>query len=653
MKSLSFKVIAFLLPFLALGLLELSLRMCHYGYDASLFITDPADSRYLVLNPDASRSYFSNQVNATTGNLEPFKKEKDPGTFRVFVLGESTTIGYPYLHNGSFHRWLAYRLMHTFPDKNLEIINLSLTAVNSYTVLGFAREVVHYAPDAVLIYAGHNEYYGALGVGSTDRIGGNAFLVGSVLWLRQFRVMQLMTNTYDGIVGLFGSHADPGGKTRMEMMVGSGRIPYGSPLYERGIAQFKKNMDETLDLFDRTHIPVFISNLVSNEKDLPPFVSAEAGSPAFKRDFDLGLGDLRAGDSTGAFTAFLGADSAFPGHALCNYYLGRIAYGRGDYAGAKAWFRKASSLDELRFRGPDTLNTIIAGLSQAHHNVHLVDTRAAFEAASDHGIIGDEVLLEHVHPNLFGYALLSDVFYTSMKDAGLFTVPPGAEVSFMELRRTMPVTKTDSLIGAYKILNLKSYWPFSGGQARDSIRASSEEEELAFNVAFRHMPWEQSMSNLYDYYTREQDLRDAGLVMEGLVLEHPTEEAYYEKAANLYGQLKDYDRAIFYFKKAFAFSPSFDKARYIFVMDLAMDRPGDALSYLDYAIANNTSGTNLGAVKDYTRQVVELERVSGKDTSNLAVLNQIAEAYSRMGNKEAAGIYYAKILKQSNGKAGH
>ena len=288
MKSLSFKVIAFLLPFLALGLLELSLRMCHYGYDASLFITDPADSRYLVLNPDASRSYFSNQVNATTGNLEPFKKEKDPGTFRVFVLGESTTIGYPYLHNGSFPRWLAYRLMHTFPDKNLEIINLSLTAVNSYTVLGFAREVVHYAPDAVLIYAGHNEYYGALGVGSTDRIGGNAFLVGSVLWLRQFRVMQLMTNTYDGLVGLFGSHADPGGKTRMEMMVGSGRIPYGSPLYDRGIAQFKKNMDETLDLFDRTHIPVFISNLVSNEKDLPPFVSAEAGSPAFKRDFDLG-----------------------------------------------------------------------------------------------------------------------------------------------------------------------------------------------------------------------------------------------------------------------------------------------------------------------------------------------------------------------------
>ena len=30
-------------------------------------------------------------------------------------------------------------------------------------------------PDAVLIYAGHNEYYGALGVGSTESLGRGAF----------------------------------------------------------------------------------------------------------------------------------------------------------------------------------------------------------------------------------------------------------------------------------------------------------------------------------------------------------------------------------------------------------------------------------------------------------------------------------------------
>src|SRR5258705_3419675 len=168
-----FKVIAILLPFLFLLLLEVLLRTFHYGNDLRLFIEYAGNKDFLVLNPDASKRYFTNQSIATTGNREIFKKEKDENTTRIFVLGESTTLGYPYFHNGSFHRWLQYRLMRSIPDRNFEIINISLTAVNSYTVLGFAREVVNYQPDAILIYTGHNEYYGALGVGSTDRIGGN------------------------------------------------------------------------------------------------------------------------------------------------------------------------------------------------------------------------------------------------------------------------------------------------------------------------------------------------------------------------------------------------------------------------------------------------------------------------------------------------
>src|ERR1700752_3399279 len=172
-----FRVIAMLLPFVLLFLLEVALRIFHYGYDTSLFIEYPGNKDYWVMNPDASKKYFTDQLNATTGNREPFRKEKEANTLRIFVLGESTTIGYPYFHNGSFHRWLLYRLMAGYPDKKIEMVNVSLTAVNSFTGLGFSKEVVRYQPDAVLIYTGHNEYYGALGVGSTNRIGGNPRLV--------------------------------------------------------------------------------------------------------------------------------------------------------------------------------------------------------------------------------------------------------------------------------------------------------------------------------------------------------------------------------------------------------------------------------------------------------------------------------------------
>ena len=198
-----FRLIALLIPFLFLFLLEVILRLCNYGYDYSLFKTDETNKDYYVMNPDASKKYFQNQTIATTGNQEKFKKIKDSNTLRIFVLGESTTIGYPYFHNGSFHRFLLYRLMHEVPDKNFEIINVSLTAVNSYTILGFAKQVANYQPDAVLIYTGHNEFYGALGVGSTQQLGGNRFLVNSVLFLRDFKITQLLNNIYTSIASLF------------------------------------------------------------------------------------------------------------------------------------------------------------------------------------------------------------------------------------------------------------------------------------------------------------------------------------------------------------------------------------------------------------------------------------------------------------------
>jgi tetratricopeptide (TPR) repeat protein len=526
-----FKVIAVLLPFLVLGLLEMALRVFHYGNDLSLFIQCPADHSSLVFNPDASKRYFSNQENATMGNFESFKKEKEPGTLRIFVLGESTTIGFPYFHNASFHRWLEYRLMHTFPEKNFEIINLSLTAVNSYTVLGFAREVVNYEPDAVLIYTGHNEYYGAMGVGSTDRIGGNAHLVNALLWLRGFRLVQLISHITDGIAHLFGKQKDLSGKTRMEVMAGGQLIPYGSALFNRGIDQFRMNMDLALSVLHDGHIPVFISNLVSNEKDLSPFVSASADSvrcPAFAKNYALGLKALENKDPASAYTDLITAEKSFGGHALCDYYLGCLAYRNGNFSEAKAWFSKARELDELRFRAPDEMNEIIGRLCHNYDNAYLVDARSAFETRADNHIIGNELILEHVHPNLYGYALLSDAFYEAMKDRGLFSVPKDAEIPFPGLLASMPITKADSLTGVYKVINLENSFPFSRGTdkdpfhsnplSKDSLKIGSEEEELAFNIAFKHMPWPEAMSNLYDYYIREKDLPGAGTVMEALVL---------------------------------------------------------------------------------------------------------------------------------------
>jgi len=613
-----FRAIAITLPILLILVLELALRLCHYGYDPAVFITSPADKDYLVFNPNASKRYFTDPLTATTGNREPFRKTKEPGTLRIFVLGESTTIGYPYFHNGSFHRWLQYRLMRAWPDKKIELINISLTAVNSYTVLGFAREVADQQPDAVLIYTGHNEYYGALGVGSTDRLGNSPALINTLLWLRQWRFIQFLTRTWRALAHLFSGGPPKAGKTRMELMVADQQIAYGSPLFQRGIQQFETNMDKTLDIFHQKGIPVFLSNLVSNLKDQRPFISITA----------KGAGGTP--DST---------------DALYNYTLAAQAWQRGDYPTAKQDYSLARDMDALRFRAPETLNTVIDRLCRKYDNAHLVDTRSAFDSASEHGIVGNSLLLEHVHPNLTGYALLSAVFYTALQQHGIIPPPPASDLTQTQLLAEMPITRVDSLSGAYKIDNLKQNWPFNGAKAeggppsRQGYHLTTEEGDLAYAVAFEHLSWEEAMRQLYDYYSKTEDWTRAATVMEALCLEHPTEAELFERTAMLYGKLDKKEKAILYFRLAFNREPSFDKAHYLFVLCLQTDRPQEAMPYLDYAIANNTAGMPILPVRKTTLDIIGLEKRLSRDSANTTLIDSIANTYLRMGNSPAAAKY--------------
>jgi len=143
-----------LLPFFILILVEIILHLCNYGYDTSLFIEDKT-GKYYHLNPEISQKYFAVQENATRENVELFTKVKKPGTFRIFALGESTTVGFPYMHNGAFPRMLKCRLQFEYPTINFEIINLSLTAVNSYTLSDFSRQLVNFQPNVHFVDVMH------------------------------------------------------------------------------------------------------------------------------------------------------------------------------------------------------------------------------------------------------------------------------------------------------------------------------------------------------------------------------------------------------------------------------------------------------------------------------------------------------------------
>lgn len=613
-----FKGIAISLPFVLLALLEGALRLVGYGHDLRLFVDAPQQPGFLVMNQYASEKYFSDQANATTGNVEAFHQHKEAGTLRLFVLGESTTIGYPYMHNGSFHRWLQYRLQQTFPGRNIELINLALTAVNSHTVYGFGKELVNYEPDAVLIYTGHNEYYGALGVGSTSAIARNPTLVRLVLKARELRFMQLITHTLTRLRKAISGTQPDLRENLMKRMAADQQIAYNSPEFRQGIEQFQTNMQDLCRILTNQKIPVFISTLVSNEKDLKPFISVPGNSPQSAQN---------------------------------QYQLGNQAYAKGDFLTARKAYVQAKELDLLRFRAPEAMNTIIQQLGAQYPGVTIVAAKTAFERQSPHGILGHETLLEHVHPNLFGYALLSDAFYEALKQRQIITPDPNHELSFAQLRQQMPITTVDSLYGDYEMMILKEGWPFNQPMPPAEKRPKTMEEELAGGLVVKQLTWTDAMNRLLGQYTQAKNLPKALQVTEALTLEYPNDPNLWAQAGKLCLALNKPDQGITYLQKSFQLENAFDRAQLLFVTLLKLDRPDEALPYLRYASAHNPSAFNLNELQAFVEQLVALKKQYAQDSTNVNLSNQLAAGYLKFANTTAAARYVAKSLRQDSQNA--
>jgi hypothetical protein len=65
-------------------------------------------------------------------------------------------------------------------------------------------------------------------------------------------------------------------------------------------------------------------------------------------------------------------------------------------------------------------------------------------------------------------------------------------------------------------------------------------------------------------------------------------------------------------KKAFQLENTFEKAQQLFITYLKLDRPEEALPYLRYASANNTSTFNLNELQTFVEHLIELKKQYAK-----------------------------------------
>jgi len=557
-------------PLVLLLALEGGLRAVGFGGPIPLFIPSSATPGFLEPNPVVATRLVADASLPPLTKIDTsyFRSEREEGSLRIVVQGGSSAAGFPYGRWGSLAGMLQHRLRRTFPGREVEVVGTAMSAVNSYALLDFAEEVIDVRPDAVLVYAGHNEYLGILGVGSSHSLASNRLITLALLRVRGlalFQALQRVRNFAKGEIAEPGEFGDDA--TLMARVVGEREIPLGSDLYGQGLAQFRANMGELLSRYREAGIPVYIGTLASNERHQAPFLSglAEATDAAsWQSACERARGALAKGDLEGAQHEADRVVALDGGSADAHYLRGQVLDARGEYREARVAYLKAKDLDLLRFRAPEAMNEIIRELAGTYGAV-LVETQRAFEQASPKQIIGGDLILEHLHPNAEGYFVLADAFYDALAETRLGESEAGPGVSWESAttpdakeRRRNPITEIDRIAGENRIAVLVANWPFQRDATEVSIpeiAPTNELERLGHRMGKQEMSWTEAMQRALDYYREREDYEEAARVALNLAETYPLAALQSAEAGRFLAVLGYFRESETHFERAARLAP--------------------------------------------------------------------------------------------------
>ena len=513
-----------------------------------------------IINAYVAKRYFSNVKNPPTTIEDVFDSSKAKNSFRVFVLGESSAAGYPYMPLGSFSRYIRKRLELAYPNNKIEVVNLGMTAICSYTIRDFMPEVIKQKPDVVLIYTGHNEYYGALGVGSLESLGKSRALVNLYLSLNNFKTVQLVKDFLQWVIKSFSGEEKKRTGTLMSRMAKEQTIELESESFNDGIDQFDGNMRDVIQMCKDANVPLILGTLTFNLKDQKPFISVKS---SLKPD---------------ANTIYNDADKA---------------YTSGNYKLALELYRKAKDLDALRFRAPEQINSLIRKYGD-EYGVAVADIDSVFNSKSPNGIVGDNLMTDHLHPTLEGFQLMGSAFFDKMKELNL--LPKAKPVIAFDAqdyktREAFLFSSIDSTMAKYRIALLKNDWPFVDPKNKIEMHTLLHPANFSDSLAFQFMEdvitWPEAHEKLANKLLAEKKYEEAVNHMRVLIYQYPVITEYYNYIDNVALSLlkqANFDLAYKILQKRYMIEPNAFATKWLGNIDLNNQRIASAVKYLEESV---------------------------------------------------------------------
>jgi tetratricopeptide (TPR) repeat protein len=407
-----FRLLAFVV--IPLGLLlsaEGVLRLVGYGYSPRFFKERRTSSaRVMIENRDFGRRFFPPGLVRYAQPLT-MATPKPPNTMRVFVLGESAAMGDPDFKFG-LPRMLEVLLRERFPNRQVEVINVAMVAINSNVILPIARDCAGQEGDLWVVYTGNNEVIGPFGSASVFGARAPALaLVRAGLWLKTTKVGQLLDAALQRVRQ--GNRALPEWNG-MEMM-SSQKVAHNSPATQRVYQHFERNLRDLLTVGTRAGVPIVLCTVATNLRDCGPFASLHrTGLTA--PELAEWLAAYEAGATLQGRGNFNEAKLAYERAARIDAEFAELDFRRaeccrrlGQNPEAETLFGEARNEDALQFRADRRINEIIRRCAAefAGRGVRLVDADKLFAANSPQGLTGAEYFYEHVHLTPEGNYLLA------------------------------------------------------------------------------------------------------------------------------------------------------------------------------------------------------------------------------------------------------
>jgi tetratricopeptide (TPR) repeat protein len=400
-----------LVPLLSLVVMEVGLRLAGFGHPTSFFLkARQGGEDVFVENPRFGWRFFPPHLARVPQPLS-LPARKTQGTIRVFVLGESAAMGDPEPAYG-FQRFLEVLLAARFPERRFEVVNASMTAINSHVLRVLARECARREGDIWLLYLGHNEVVGPFGPGTIfGRQQPGLWLTRALLGLRATRLGQLAGRALEALPR---NPRAPEAWAGLEMFLGR-QVRHDDPRLRVVREQFARNLEDILGAGRRAGVAVVLSTVAANQRDCAPFGSrhrpdlAPDAAAAWERDYQAGLRLQAEGRPGDALAALQRAEQNDADFAELQFRLARLLEQAGRSDEARACYARACDLDTLRFRADSALNGIIRQTASrpAPRAVQLLDADAAFGRHSTNGLAGRDWFFEHVHFRFEGNYLLA------------------------------------------------------------------------------------------------------------------------------------------------------------------------------------------------------------------------------------------------------